>query len=151
MAKRDYYELLGVGRDASGDDLKKSYRKLAMKYHPDRNPGDEDSEHKFKELSEAYDVLRDGEKRAAYDQFGHAAFEAAGGPRPDGFDFTPGQAVDLALDRDGWREEKRPFYRVPMLPVGGKDAGKIAALRMLLEGEGALVRRCGANARRGAA
>ena len=77
MAKRDYYELLGVGRDASGDDLKKSYRKLAMKYHPDRNPGDEDSEHKFKELSEAYDVLRDGEKRAAYDQFGHAAVGGA--------------------------------------------------------------------------
>ncbi len=87
MAKQDYYELLGADRDASDEELKKSYRKLAMQYHPDRNPGDEQAEHKFKELSEAYDVLRDGEKRAAYDQFGHAAFENAGAQRAGGFDF----------------------------------------------------------------
>jgi molecular chaperone DnaJ len=81
MTKRDYYEVLGVARNASEAELKVSYRKLAMKYHPDRNPGDSDSEHKFKEISEAYDVLKDAEKRAAYDRFGHAAFEhgAAGG------------------------------------------------------------------------
>ena len=84
MAKRDYYEVLGVARDASEDDLKKSYRKLAMQYHPDRNQGDQAAEGKFKELNEAYDVLKDAEKRAAYDRFGHAAFEQGGGG-PGGF------------------------------------------------------------------
>ena len=70
MAKQDYYELLGVQRTASADDLKKAYRKQAMQYHPDRNPGDKAAEHKFKEISEAYDVLKDDQKRAAYDRFG---------------------------------------------------------------------------------
>jgi molecular chaperone DnaJ len=79
MAKRDFYEVLGVSRDAGEEDLKKAYRKLAMQYHPDRNQGDQAAEAKFKELNEAYDVLKDGEKRAAYDRFGHAAFEGAGG------------------------------------------------------------------------
>jgi molecular chaperone DnaJ len=79
MAKRDYYEILGVSREATEDDLKKAYRKLAMKLHPDRNHGDKDAEGRFKELNEAYDVLKDGEKRAAYDRFGHAAFEQGGG------------------------------------------------------------------------
>jgi len=79
MAKRDYYEILGASREATEDDLKKAYRKLAMKFHPDRNQGDKDAESKFKELNEAYDVLKDGEKRAAYDRFGHAAFEQGGG------------------------------------------------------------------------
>ncbi len=79
MAKRDYYEVLGVARDADEDTLKKAYRKLAMKYHPDRNQGDKDAEPKFKELNEAYDVLKDGEKRAAYDRYGHAAFDQAQG------------------------------------------------------------------------
>src|SRR5947207_7624192 len=78
MAKRDYYEVLGVVRGASDADLKAAYRKLAMKYHPDRNPGDNDCEHQFKEINEAYDVLKDAEKRAAYDRFGHAAFEHGG-------------------------------------------------------------------------
>ena len=78
MAKQDYYATLGVAREASGDDLKKAYRKLAMQHHPDRNPGDAASEAKFKEVSEAYDVLRDEQKRAAYDRFGHAAFENGG-------------------------------------------------------------------------
>jgi len=78
MAKTDYYELLGVERDADDAALKKAYRKKAMQYHPDRNPGDAEAEKKFKELSEAYDVLRDSEKRATYDRFGHAAFENGG-------------------------------------------------------------------------
>ena len=76
--KRDYYDVLGLSRDASERDVKKAYRKLAMKYHPDRNPGDTEAEEKFKELSEAADVLSDQEKRASYDQFGHSAFEGGG-------------------------------------------------------------------------
>ncbi len=74
----DYYELLGVARDASEADLKKAYRKLAVKYHPDKNPGDATAEAKFKEISEAYDVLKDADKRAAYDRYGHAAFKQGG-------------------------------------------------------------------------
>jgi molecular chaperone DnaJ len=78
MSKRDYYEVLGVSRTCSDAELKVAFRKLAMQHHPDRNPGDKDCEHKFKELNEAYDVLKDGDKRAAYDRFGHAAFEQGG-------------------------------------------------------------------------
>jgi molecular chaperone DnaJ len=80
MAKQDYYATLGVAKDASAEDLKRSYRKLAMQYHPDRNPDNTQAEAKFKEVSEAYDVLKDDQKRAAYDRFGHAAFEQGGGP-----------------------------------------------------------------------
>jgi len=79
MSKRDYYEVLGVNRNANADELKKAFRKLAKDYHPDRNPGDEEAERKFKEISEAYDVLKDEQSRAAYDQFGHAAFEGGMG------------------------------------------------------------------------
>jgi molecular chaperone DnaJ len=79
MAKRDYYTTLGVNRDASEEDIKKAYRKLAMKHHPDRNPDDKGSEDKFKEAKEAYEVLTDTRKRAAYDQFGHAGVDAAAG------------------------------------------------------------------------
>ncbi len=79
MAKRDYYEVLGVERDSSEQAIKKAYRRLAMKYHPDRNPDDADADAKFKEASEAAEVLLDGQKRQTYDQFGHAAFEGGGG------------------------------------------------------------------------
>ena len=82
MSKRDYYEVLGVAKTATDAELKSAFRKLAMKYHPDRNPGDKDAEIHFKELNEAYQCLSDGQKRAAYDRFGHAAFSqgAGGGP-----------------------------------------------------------------------
>ncbi|RCL32909.1 MAG: molecular chaperone DnaJ [Puniceicoccaceae bacterium] len=79
-----YYELLGVSRDVSDSDLKKAYRKKAVKYHPDKNPGDKAAEAKFKEISEAYDVLKDGDKRAAYDRYGHAAFKQGGMGNPNG-------------------------------------------------------------------
>lgn len=91
MAKRDFYEILGVSKSANADELKKAFRKLAMQHHPDRNPGDAEAEHKFKEINEAYDVLKDDQKRAAYDQYGHAAFEGGMGGRGGaggGFDFT---------------------------------------------------------------
>src|SRR3990167_2369933 len=78
MSKPDFYELLGIKRNADADDIKKAYRTLAMKHHPDRNPGDADAEKKFKEISHAYEILKDEQKRAAYDRFGHAAFEQGG-------------------------------------------------------------------------
>jgi molecular chaperone DnaJ len=85
--KRDYYEVLEVTRTANGDEIKKSYRRLAVKFHPDKNPGDKGAEEKFKELGEAYDVLSDEQKRAAYDRFGHQAFSQGGGPRGGGGGF----------------------------------------------------------------
>ncbi|MGH7961746.1 MAG: molecular chaperone DnaJ [Candidatus Binatia bacterium] len=89
MALRaDYYELLGVSRDASTEELKKAYRKAALRYHPDRNPGDKTAEDKFKELSESYQVLSDPEKRAVYDRYGPAAFEQNGGAGFGNFDFS---------------------------------------------------------------
>ena len=73
MAKRDYYEILGIAKNAEADEVKKAYRKMAMKFHPDKNPGDKSAEEKFKEAAEAYDVISDPQKRAQYDRFGHAA------------------------------------------------------------------------------
>src|SRR5258705_1283517 len=95
MAKRDYYEVLGVPRNAELEEIKKSYRKLAVKFHPDKNPGDKTAEEKFKEVGEAYEALSDTQKRAAYDKYGHAAFDSrsrgfsgrgAGGGFHDPFD-----------------------------------------------------------------
>ena len=85
MAKRDYYEVLGVDKSASADDIKKAYRKMAIKYHPDKNPGDKEAEEKFKEAAEAYSVLSDADKKARYDQFGHAGVEGAGPDFSGGF------------------------------------------------------------------
>ena len=101
MAKQDYYATLGVARDAGAEDLKKAYRKLAMQYHPDRNPGSKQAEAKFKEISEAYDVLKDDQKRAAYDRFGHAAVDgsAGGGTGGGGFDFGAGGGLGDIFDQ----------------------------------------------------
>lgn len=96
--KRDYYEVLGVGKTASDDEIKKAYRSLAKKYHPDMHPGDKDAEAKFKEASEAYAVLSDGEKRKQYDQFGHAAFDGNGGFSGGGFDFNGADFGDIFGD-----------------------------------------------------
>lgn len=87
--KRDYYEVLGVDKNASEAEIKRAYRKVAKKYHPDMNPGDKEAEEKFKEAAEAYEVLSDPEKKSKYDQFGHAAFEQGGGGAGGfgGFDF----------------------------------------------------------------
>ena len=95
---KDYYETLGVSRDADGASLKSAYRKLAMKFHPDRNPGDSEAEHRFKEINEAYEVLKDEQKRAAYDRFGHEAFTngGGGGPGQGGFGgFSAGGFADI--------------------------------------------------------
>ena len=94
--KRDYYEVLGVARGASEDDIKKAYRKLALQYHPDRNPGDKGAEDRFKEASEAYQVLCDAERRSQYDRFGHAAFDQNAGF--GGFDFGAGGFEDIFSD-----------------------------------------------------
>ena len=85
MAKRDYYEVLGVDKNASADDIKKAYRKMAIKYHPDKNPGNKEAEEKFKEAAEAYSVLSDADKKARYDQFGHSGVEGAGPDFSGGF------------------------------------------------------------------
>ncbi|MCD7825359.1 MAG: molecular chaperone DnaJ [Clostridiaceae bacterium] len=95
--KRDYYEVLGVGKNATDSELKSAYRKLAKKYHPDTNPGDKEAEQKFKEASEAYAVLSDSEKRRQYDQFGHAAFEGGAGGA-GGFDFSGMDMGDIFGD-----------------------------------------------------
>ena len=103
QAKRDYYEILGVTRQASPEDLKKAYRKLAIQFHPDKNPGDKKAEEKFKELSEAYEVLTNPQKKQMYDQFGHAGLGQGGPGGPGGFDFgggfagAPRSTISLAI------------------------------------------------------
>jgi len=102
MSKRDYYEVLGVNKNASEAELKKAYRRLAMKHHPDRNTGDEAvvAEEKFKEAKEAYEILSDAQKRAAYDQFGHAGVDQSmgGGPGAGGFGGGNGNFSDIFGD-----------------------------------------------------
>ena len=116
MAKRDYYEVLGVAREAAEDDIKKAYRKLAREFHPDVNPGDKSAEEKFKEATEAYEVLRDKEKRARYDQFGHAAGPAG---------FSPGSAggADFNME-DALRAFMRDFGGVDLGDLFGSSGGR---------------------------
>src|SRR5690348_18134548 len=97
MAKRDYYEVLGVSKTASGDEIKKAYRKVAMQYHPDRNTGDKSAEEKFKEAAEAYEILSDADKRAKYDRFGHQAFA----PGMGGGGFGGGMNMDDIFSQFG--------------------------------------------------
>lgn len=114
MAKQDYYDVLGVGRDANDADLKSAFRKMAMKFHPDRNPDDASAEKAFKEVNEAYEVLKDGQKRAAYDQFGHDAFEGGMGGGQGGQGFASGFSDifdqmfgDITGSRRGGRSDNR--------------------------------------------
>ena len=131
--KRDYYEVLGVAKTATADEIKSAYRKLAMKYHPDRNPGDKAAEEKFKEAAEAYDVLHDPDKRQRYDQFGHQAFAngQGGGYGPGGMsmddifsafgDLFGGRGGGFGGFEDffgGGRQQRRPD---PNAPQRGDD------------------------------
>ena len=142
MAKRDFYEVLGLGRSAAEADLKRAYRQMAMKYHPDRNPGDAAAEARFKEVNEAYEILKDPQKRAAYDQFGHQAFEggmaARGGAAGAGFDFSqlrrrvrrPVRRLHGRRQRQGARPRRRPRRRSALQPddhAGGGVRGQAGA------------------------
>src|SRR5574339_221631 len=113
MAKRDYYEVLGVNRDASDDDIKKAYRKLAMKWHPDRNPDNPKAEEHFKEAKEAYEILSDAQKRSAYDQFGHAGVDpsAAAGAGAAGFGGFADAFGDIFGDIFGGGRGRSSVYR----------------------------------------
>lgn len=93
MAKRDYYEVLGISKSATSAEIKKAYRKMAVKFHPDKNPDDKGAEDKFKEAAEAYEILSDGDKKAKYDQYGHRAFE--GGAGGGGFGGFGGGGMDM--------------------------------------------------------
>src|ERR1043165_8059171 len=111
MAKRDYYEVLGVNRDASEDDIKKSYRKLAMKHHPDRNPDNPKSEEQFKEAKEAYEVLTDGNKRAAYDHYGHAGVDPSAAGAGAGFGGFSDAFGDIFSDIFGGGRSRSTVFR----------------------------------------
>jgi molecular chaperone DnaJ len=140
MAKRDYYEILEVTRTATDGELKTAYRKLAMRWHPDKNPGDKDSEHKFKEINEAYDVLKDEQKRAAYDRFGHAAFEQGmGGAQQHGFGDFGATFSDIfegifgmsgARGRSGGRERGADLRYNMEITLEEAYAGKTAQVRI---------------------
>jgi len=128
-AKRDYYDIMGVSRDASEQDIKSAYRKLALKYHPDRNPGDKEAEDHFKEAAEAYSVLSDDQKRGQYDRFGHAGVAgASGGPGGGGFDPTVfSDFSDILGDLFGFGDASGGGRR------GGRSANRGSDLRYDLE------------------
>jgi molecular chaperone DnaJ len=140
MSKRDYYEVLGVSRTCTDVELKASFRKLAMQHHPDRNPGDADCEHKFRELNEAYEVLKDGDKRAAYDRFGHAAFEQGGMGGAHGFSADFGSTfadifegifgMGTARGRSSGRERGSDLRYNMEISLDEAFAGKTAQVRI---------------------
>jgi molecular chaperone DnaJ len=111
VAKKDFYSVLGVTRQTTPDDLKKAYRKLAMQFHPDKNPGDKQAEERFKEVNEAYDVLSDPKKRQVYDQFGHAGFQGGGpGPRQGGFEGFSGGFDPRNAGPEGFQDMFGDFF-----------------------------------------
>jgi molecular chaperone DnaJ len=134
MAKRDYYEILGLDRGASEEEIKRAYRRLALQYHPDRNPGSKESEEKFKEATEAYEVLKDPEKRARYDRFGHVGVTGAGGF--EGFDFGTFDLSDAlrAFMRDfgGFGSVFDDFFGTTTRTRRGRQRGQDLQIRLKL-------------------
>ena len=116
MAKRDYYDILGVAKNADPEQIKKAYRKLALKYHPDKNPGDKNAEDKFKEATEAYEVLSDPDKRKTYDQFGHAGAQT-GFPMIDMIIFKMSLAIYLEIFSSGAAALSLVFEVAPRVQI----------------------------------